>query len=228
MTEIFLLGTFHFNESNIDFFSKEAQDELWLLVKNISRFSPDAIAVEMPATQQLSIDESYAKLKLSDFDDVVKMKNNTLGNILSFGRTKPISYNCERVQVGYRLGKELGLDQINGIDEDILMDGTLFVETPSERVKSAVQSLLDYERGQEDSIIGQYRITNTDEWSRRNHNIYMMVNAENSDGHYNGSIAILKWYERNLKIFSNIQRLADSAKKIFVLCLLHYTMGEPD
>lgn len=217
MTEVFLLGTFHFNESNIDFFAKEAQDELRLLVKNISRFSPDAIAVEMSATQQLSIDESYAKLKLSDFDDIVKMKNNTLGNILSFGHTKPILYNCECVQVGYRLGKELGLERINGIDEDILMDGTLFVGTPSERVKAAVQSLLDYERGQEYSIIGQYRISNTDEWSRRNHNIYMMVNAENSDGHYNGSIAILKWYERNLKIFSNIQRLADSVKKIFIL-----------
>lgn len=216
MTEIFLLGTFHFQESNFDFFTKETQYEVKRLVKSIARFSPDAIAVEWAASQQSAIDESYAKLNLSDFDDFEKMKNDTLGSITMFGNTGPIRYSNECVQVGYRLGKDLGLERINGIDEDIEMDGTLFM-SPSARVTSAIQSMQDYDHRHEDSIIEQYRFLNTDEWSRRNHNIYMMVNAENSDGHYNGSITILKWYERNLKIFSNIQRLASHAKRIFVL-----------
>lgn len=216
MTEILLLGTFHFQGSNFDFFTKETQDEVKQLVKRIARFSPDAVAVEWTASQQSAIDESYAKLNLSDFDDIEKMKNDTLGSITMFGHTGPIRYSNECVQVGYRLGKELGLDRIIGIDADIEMDGTLFMN-PSERVTSAIQSMQDYDHRHEDSIIEQYRFLNADEWSRRNHNIYMMVNAENSDGYYNGSMTILKWYERNLKIFSNIQRLADHAKRIFVL-----------
>lgn len=216
MTEILLLGTFHFQESKFDFFTKKTQDEVKQLVKSIARFSPDAIAVEWAASQQSAIDESYAKLNLSDFDDFEKMKNNTLGSITMFGHTGPIRYTNECVQIGYRLGKELGLDKINGIDEDIEMDGTLFMN-PGAGIKSAIQSMQNYKNGEKDSIIGQYRFLNTEEWSRRNHNIYMAVNAENTDGHYNGSIAILKWYERNLKIFSNIQRLANSAKRIFIL-----------
>ncbi len=216
MTEIFLLGTFHFRESKIDFFTKEAQDELKQLIKRISRFSPDAVAVELAAGQQSAIDKSYAELKLSDFDDFEKMKTDILGNITMFGQIKPIRYSDESVQVGYRLGKELGLERVYGIDEDIEMDGTLFMN-PGPRVMSAIQSVMDLEQGHEDSVIAQYRITNTDEWSKRNQHIYMAVNAENSDGNYNGSMAVLTWYERNLKIFSNIQRIAERAKRIFVL-----------
>jgi len=216
VTEILLLGTFHFQESKFDFFTKETQDELKQLIKSISRFSPDAVAVEGAVSQQSVIDESYARLSLSDFDDLEKMKNATLGNITMFGQTVPILYSNESVQVGYRLGKELGLERIYGIDEDIEMDGTLFMN-PNSRIKSAIQSMQDFNQGHKDSIMDRYRFLNTDEWSEKNHNIYMAVNAENSDGHYNGSMAILKWYERNLKIFSNIQRLAENAKRIFII-----------
>ncbi len=216
MTEILLLGTFHFQESNFDFFTKETQKEMKRLVKSISGFHPDAVALEGAASQQSAIDQSYAKLELSDFDDFEKMKSSTLGNIVMFGHTSPISYSNECVQVGYRLGKELGLERVVGIDEDIEMDGTLFLN-PSPRVQSAIQSMQSYDCGHDHSVTEQYRFLNSDEWSRRNHNIYMTVNAENSDGHYNGSMTIVKWYERNLKIFSNIQRLSDHAKRIFVL-----------
>ncbi len=216
MTEILLLGTFHFQESRFDFCTKQVQDELKRLIKSISRFSPDAVAVEWAISQQAAIDESYAKLSLSDFDDFDKMKNTALGNITMFGITMLICYENETVQVGYRLGKELGLTRIYGIDEDMGMDETLFMN-PSSDVKSAIQSMQDYNQGYDDSIIEQYRFLNTDEWSRKNHNMYMAVNAENTDGHYNGSMTVLSWYERNLKIFSNIQRLAKNAQRIFII-----------
>lgn len=216
MTEIFLLGTFHFRESKMNFFTNETQDELKQLIKRISRFFPDAVAVELASSQQSAIDKSYAELNLSDFDDFEKMKTDTLGNITMFGQERPIRYSDESVQVGYRLGKELGLQRVYGIDEDIEMDGTMFMN-PSPRVMSAIQKMQDFDKGHEDSVIDQYRFLNTDEWSKRNHHIYMAVNAENSDGNFNGSMAILTWYERNLKIFSNIQRIAESAKRIFVL-----------
>lgn len=216
MTEILLFGTFHFQESRFDFYTKETQNELKKLIKSILKFSPDVIAVEWAVSQQAAIDESYAKLSLSDFDDFEKMKKTTLGNIRMFGDMIPIRYTNETVQVAYRLGKELGLERIYGIDEDMGMDGTLLMN-PSSQVKHAIQSMQDFNQGHDDSIMEQYRFLNTDEWSRKNQNMYMALNAVNTDSQYNGSMTVLSWYERNLKIFSNIQRLAENAKRIFII-----------
>ena len=47
MTDILLIGSFHFHESNRDFSSNNIQKQLDDLAKSISRFSPDAVAVEL-------------------------------------------------------------------------------------------------------------------------------------------------------------------------------------
>lgn len=63
MTEILLVGTFHFMESPIDFYSSEIQNDLELLVKNLLQFKPDAVAVEAAVNAQISVDESYQKFE---------------------------------------------------------------------------------------------------------------------------------------------------------------------
>ena len=110
MTEILLLGTFHFLESDIDFYTEEAQAALEALTGRLAAFSPDCIAVEGAFSQQAAVDESYRRLKLSDFNDYEKMKTETLGSITMFGKRVPISYKNECIQIGYRLGKRLGLE----------------------------------------------------------------------------------------------------------------------
>lgn len=216
MTEILLLGTFHFTESGIDFFTEDSQKELDRLVKKIAAFAPDAVAVEYAAHQQSAIDVGYSRLRLSDFDDYGKMKTETLGSITMFGETNPITYKNESVQIGYRLGKTLGLEKVFGIDEDIEMDGALF-ENPKPNLQAAIKAFADCSRGRGGHITEQLESVNSDEWSRTNHNVYMAVNAINDDNSYNGSMTVLKWYERNLKIFANIQRIAQNAERIFVL-----------
>ena len=85
MTEILLLGTFHFLESDIDFYTEEAQAALEALTGRLAAFSPDCIAVEGAFSQQAAVDESYRRLKLSVFNDYEKMKTETLGSITMFG-----------------------------------------------------------------------------------------------------------------------------------------------
>ena len=46
MTEVLLLGTFHFMESSIDFYSNNIQNESDLMARKLSVFNPDAVAVE--------------------------------------------------------------------------------------------------------------------------------------------------------------------------------------
>jgi len=51
-----------------------------------------------------------------------------------------------------------------------------------------------------DSIIGLFEYYNSNEWSLKNHRIFLETNCINL-GKYDGSIYVAKWYERNLKIF---------------------------
>lgn len=86
MTEILLLGTFHYMESDIDFYSVEVQCELQNVVDKLAKFNPDVVAVECAVHQQKAIDESYNKFMLSDLADREKMMNHSLGKVKMFGQ----------------------------------------------------------------------------------------------------------------------------------------------
>ena len=216
MTEILLLGTFHFLESDIDFYTEETQAALEALTDRLAAFSPDCIAVEGAFGQQAAVDESYRRLKPADFNDYEKMRTETLGSITVFGKRVPISYKNECIQIGYRLGKRLGLEKIHAVDEDAETGGALFAH-PSDRVQPLLQALQTCAHGYEDTLPEQLRLLNGEEWPRRSQNVYMAVNAEAGGGRYEGAEAVARWYERNLKIFSNLQRLARDSKRLFVL-----------
>ncbi len=53
-----------------------------------------------------------------------------------------------------------------------------------------------------------YRYYNSEEWFRLSHSIYIKANMISVENNYIEAEVVAKWYERNLKIFSNIQRLA--------------------
>lgn len=118
MTEILLLGSFHFLQSNIDFYTLDSQKQLQSLVENVAAFSPDKIAVEASAISQNYIEISYDKLCLSDFQNYDKMKNTNLGEIEIYGQFMPITYDNEAIQIGYRLGKILHHQRIFALDDD--------------------------------------------------------------------------------------------------------------
>ncbi len=67
------------------------------------------------------------------------------------------------------------------------------------------------------SVIEKYRFLNGEAWSRLNQDVYMQINAIGTKHPYAGAEMVAKWYERNLKIFANIQRLAADKERIFVL-----------
>lgn len=80
---------------------------------------------------------------------------------------------------------------------------------------SALRSDMNEHRN--DSIFDLYKYYNSDSWSKLNHSVYIQANAINIDNSYAGAEMVSKWYERNLKIFSNIQRLAAKSQRLFIL-----------
>lgn len=217
MTEILLLGTFHFMESSIDFYCDEVQNELDLFVRKLLSFNPDTIAIEAAVSAQMSVDESYKKFNLKDFHNRDKMENETLGDICMFGQSYPITYNNESVQVGYRMGKALELNKIYAIDDDTILNMDV-MNNPTPFLTEAMNVLkADMKEHTKGTIENLYKYYNSDRFSKLNHNVYIQTNAINIDNNYAGARMVAKWYERNLKIFSNIQRLAIKSKRLFII-----------
>lgn len=218
MTEILLLGSFHFLESSIDFYSSEIQNELDLITRKLLKFNPAVIAVEAAAKAQEYIDKSYEIFDLMDLQDTNKMQNETLGEIYMFGQKYPITYNNESIQIGYRLGKMLAHSKVYAIDDDTILNMDVMYNKPPSSLKEAMNALhADMNKHMNDTIVDMYKYYNSEEWSKLNHSIYIQANMISAGNNYAGAEMVTKWYERNLKIFSNIQRLADTYRRIFII-----------
>ena len=227
MTEILLLGTFHFMESSIDFYSPKSQEELHILSNKLQRFDPDTIAVEAAIHAQKYVDNSYDKFRLEDLNDSEKMKRETLGDIYIFGDYYPIKYNNEAVQIGYRLGKMLSHTQIYAIDDDTILNTDLLGSVAHKtEPRTRAESLLSEAQNEyyvhlsaepKDAIIDRLKYYNDDKWINLNHNIYIKANAIDAGENYKGANMVADWYKRNLKIFANIQKLATDSKRMFII-----------
>ncbi len=218
MAEILLLGSFHFLESSIDFYSSEIQNELDLITRKLLKFNPAVIAVEAAAKAQEYIDKSYEIFDLMDLQDRNKMQNETLGEIYMFGQKYPITYNNESIQIGYRLGKMLAHSKVYAIDDDTILNMDVMYNKPPSSLKEAMNALhADMNKHMNDTIVDMYKYYNSEEWSKLNHSIYIQANMISAGNNYAGAEMVTKWYERNLKIFSNIQRLADTYRRIFII-----------
>ena len=218
MTEILLLGSFHFLESSIDFYSSEIQNELDLITRKLLTFNPAVIAVEAAAKAQEYIDKSYEIFDLMDLQDTNKMQNETLGEIYMFGQKYPITYNNESIQIGYRLGKMLAHSKVYAIDDDTILNMDVMYNKPPSSLKEAMNALhADMNKHMNDTIVDMYKYYNSEEWSKLNHSIYIKENMISAGNNYAGAEMVTKWYERNQKIFYNIQRLADTYRRIFII-----------
>ena len=217
MTEILLLGTFHFRESFFDIYSAEIQQELDAIVRKLSAFHPDAVAVETSVFAQEYVNQAYEKFALTDLQDSNKMRNETLGQICVWGQTVPIPYNNEAIQIGFRLGKLLDHSKVYAIDNNTTLNMDV-MQNPEASLKEAIDAFYAYTSTHANDTISElYQYYNGEKWSKLNHNIYIQANRIQTDNLYAGAEMLTKWYERNLKIFANIQRLAVDHKRIFII-----------
>ncbi len=187
------------------------------MARKLLAFNPDVIAIEAAVNAQKCVDESYEIFNLADLQNRNKMQNETLGEICMFGQTYPITYDNEAIQIGYRLGKMLEHSKVYAIDDDTILNMEV-MNNPSSSLKEAMNALYaDMNKHINDTIADMYKYYNSEEWSKLNHSIYIQANMISMGNNYAGAEMVTKWYERNLKIFSNIQRLAAKNERIFII-----------
>ena len=190
MTDILLLGSFHFGESNIDFALEETKKQLDDIAKKISVFSPDAVAVE---------------LDKSTFIDPIDIEDKELECALP----------DEAFSLGGRIAAFSGLQCIHPIDKLFPLNDGMICQENIKIIEPRMQYL--QKADSPNTILGRLLILNSNDYAVQDANMYLDINSNNADGNYTMSRYLADWYFRNLCIFSNLQALSKSYKRIVVL-----------
>jgi hypothetical protein len=229
--EVMILGTFHFAYPNLDrikieekdqldFTSPKRQKEIELLVEQIAQFKPTKIAVELKTWSQSKVDSLYREYLNDNYE-------------------LPIN---ESYQIGFRLAKLLKHERIYCVDawgniNDYFDGDNKNVFTPKEEKLSMFEKLKDYSDsllnnekrnvGESKSSIHSKTLqeilieSNQPEKINRDHAGYLndLFLFEENYGDYAGVDWIsTSWFNRNMRIFRNIQRITESADdRIFIL-----------
>ena len=202
---VLILGVFHMANPGRDMFNLQVDDvleprrqkELSELAEMLKKFQPTKIALESPAGSE----------------KIQKQSQDSLAENHSLTRT-------ESDQIGFRLGKELGHKHVYGIDiqgdfpfdpvaqfakkngKEELLNG-LISQVPKEI--EAMSRILS-----KGTISDLLRYINQDEHVRRDHEFDMSMAQFAGNGEYPGPDLLAAWYQRNIRIYSNLRGIIDS------------------
>lgn len=210
--KIMILGTFHFDNPGIDtvetkrdsISSDKRQKEVRELIDKIKAFKPTKIAIEIPYGNT-TINDRYNLYLKNEFE----LREN------------------EVYQIAFRLGKELNHKQLYPVDYKKDMDFQAIMKSAAangqQKFIERFQKVMGFiTRIQAEtskySILVQFRLMNDLKSANRDHSLYLLLTEAGKGADYTGADVLAGWYERNLKIATNIMRTVDSPnEKVLVL-----------
>ena len=210
MTEVIVLGTFHYSGRD-DIFTESMQNDLDTFVDRLASLHPTKIAVELPVRLQNDLDGFYSKFECT----ALKLRTS-FGSVNVYGQEVDCCSDNEIVQIGFRLAEKLKHSRVYAVDEDVEMSDDLVGKiTPHFPIESYLDKLERMTQLAND-VVGVYRVINSDDYIAVDDSIYIAMNKVNL-GSYEGSQAVTQWYERNLKIFSNLQNICVDGDRVLLI-----------
>ncbi len=223
---VLMLGVFHFQDAGRDTYKPQfpfdiraanRQRELEEVLSRLAAWKPTRIAVERNPERQGQLDSLFRLYPGGGVD--------TLRN--------------EIYQIGFRLAKRLGLPGVNAIDADMRqLDSAMTKEEwerrqkaltigPLSRTNWDVRFTAIYRMGDSLKSVLTLRETllhqNDPERLRVGHGHYLVGNLLNgAPGDYFGADAFVSaWYNRNIRIYSNVVRLIRSPDERILVIIGH-------
>lgn len=202
---VLVLATYHMdnpgrdvmNVQSDDVLTDKRQKEIREFVNLLNRFKPTKIAVEMPYGSA-RLDEQYNRYLRGEY----RLTRNEID------------------QIGFRLAKELKHRKMYAVDADGTFDiGRVFAfatannqqETVEKGIAIGKRQVAETNKLIQTSTITEiYKIYNEQRRLVESHRAYLMMSRVGKDKEYPGVNLLADWYERNLKIFSNITRITES------------------
>ena len=220
-TEVVTLGVFHFDFPNLDMEQTSEEDqidvllpgyqkEIELIVNKLAQFKPNAIVIEQPVYKQQKIDSLFSAY-VAGTHTLSKSEVQQLGfRIAKMCNAKLYCADAWGAQTA-RIEKLLEDDN----SEQYLAFEESFVNSPDTVLYDRDQPIFK-QRG----ILPQLIHLNDPEQIRIDLGNYLIAHFkyESTQGDYTGAdFESERWFNRNLRIFRNIQRVPKSAGRILVI-----------
>jgi hypothetical protein len=211
MAEVLVLGTYHMDNPGRDIFNMEADDvlapkrqtEIRELLDVLARFRPTKIAIEANTDSP----------KIEQYKDYLAGK-------YELGRD-------ERDQIGFRLGKELNLTKIHGIDADgefpflAVQDYAKAhgrekeLESLVAQAGKAVQDENEFLKSH--SVLQMLLRINSSEAVHRGLAVYAMFAHFGEEYDYAGARLLTEWYGRNMRIHTHLLNVIEPGDRVLVI-----------
>ncbi|MBS3965909.1 MAG: hypothetical protein KGZ60_01460 [Truepera sp.] len=219
LAAILLLGTFHFQDHGLDWykpqvgfdvFSQRRQREIAEVVERLAVFQPTKIAIEQTSDQQSEIDQSYR----AHLQGVFHLPGS------------------EIYQLGFRLAKRLGHDRVHCVDNwgrhyQPQIDLEAYArEHGQEQLLAQWSPRFKQWYQHRDQLKAQLSVReilldiNQEETILQGHGHYLVDWFKVGSGNdYPGADGVTGWYNRNLRIFANLQRITETPDERILLII---------
>ena len=202
---VMILGTYHMGNPGLDLHNVKADDvraekrqkELVELMTVLKKFKPTKIAVEFTPEET-----KYLARYAQYLDGKYELAANEVD------------------QIGFRLAKEMNHKQLYAIDRKGNFDfDKVVASAKANKQESQISVMMDFgkaetkrfEEMQKTATITELlRDMNDERKLEEMHKPYMAMLRIGTEQDYAGVDLVRDWYERNMKIYSNIARLADN------------------
>ncbi len=217
--DVLLLGTFHFDDQGLDAYkpthsfdplTARRQAEIERVVEALVEFAPDVVCIERRPSGQVRVDEHYAAYRAGD-------------------RTRSKS---EIDQVAYRLAARLGHERVHAIDApgrwlEPRVDPLRWAREHGalRRLATPLEGVVARANRDRDRFIDRVDLTtilrfmNHPRVLQTSHAAYLVGGFHAGDGEeYPGPDGFVsQWFNRNLRIFSNLARATEPGQRVVVL-----------
>ena len=210
--QVLLLGTYHFDNPGLDVVKTEVADvltpgkqaEIKQVVEAIARFRPTRIAIEVRADRAARVDSQYAAYRAG---------RHTLSR-------------SEVQQLGFRLAERFDHPRLYAVDHggDFPFGAVMqyaqghdpaFVQRVQQ---TTAEMTAESNRNQQQKTIGEIlRLENDPARIRKGHAMYTEIARVGAGDTYVGADLLAKWYERNIRIFSDVQGIARPGDRILMI-----------
>lgn len=209
---VMVVGTYHFANPGLDVVKTEVADvlspvkqrEIGAVVEALARFGPTRIAVEQEPSTAPVLDSLYTAYLAGQ-------------HTLSRNETQ---------QLGFRLAARFGHPRVHPIDHPGAFPFGAVMEYAQAHDPGFVALVAgetariaeEANREQRELSIGQIlRRANDPARLARAHGLYMTFARVGAGDGYVGATLVARWYERNIRMFANLQRVAEPGERVLLI-----------
>lgn len=211
--QVMLIGTFHFSNpgrdtvkvGDFDVLSAESQDWLQAFAKRLADFRPTQVLLEYNPDNEELMNQRYADYLAGQYELEVN----------------------EVYQLGFRIAKMSGLESVKSFDHrDLNWNAEPMFEYAKQHDSPEMKEFdqiietvtRDQNRAMQTMNLGELlRYYNDPLQDRINMDLYLATNAIGAGDGWSGADAAASWWQRNFRMYANIQKAAHPGDRIVVI-----------